>query len=338
MTATASVGPPVPGLRDETLARLAAPVADALALAQQQLAELVPAVAGDPAREVYLQMLGAGGKRLRPLLALLSCAAAGGDAAEAVRVAVAAEVIHLASLFHDDVIDEAEERRGQPSVRQRWGNRAAVLVGDLLVAEVFQRLAEQLDGSSASLLARAVGEMSRAELACAAASPEPTEEHYRRNIQGKTATLMGAVCEAGARCAASEAAARHLRQYGRKLGEAFQISDDLLDLYGEAEVVGKPALQDLRRGQWTLPVLYALRQGTPEQGRALRESLSAATWDPRAAREAADLAAALGGRDYGRQIAEGLAAEAQEALAPLSPSPARDSLTQLADYVVQRRS
>jgi octaprenyl-diphosphate synthase len=307
-----------------------------MAAVEERLAGLVPESVGGLAPVVYRQMLAAGGKRLRPLMLLLSCAAAGGDSLRGVSLAVAAEVLHLASLIHDDVIDESEQRRGRPSARQQWGNKAAVLVGDLLVAEVFHRLAEDLEHKSVALLAHTVGEMCCAELAHATDPRNLDEAAYRCNIRGKTAALMGTVCEVGALAAGNEAAAPVLREFGRRLGEAFQITDDLLDLHGDAVTVGKPVQQDLRRGQWTLAVLHALGHGSPEEVCRLRDLLAQAPEDAKAARQAALLVGELGGRDYARQVAAGLASEAQAALQGLPFSPARGSLEELARYAVQR--
>lgn len=320
-----------------TLARLREPVAPALALVEERLTTLVPDAVGGLAPIVYQRMLKAGGKRLRPLMTLLSCVAAGGDSHRAIGLGVAVEVLHLASLIHDDVIDEAEQRRGQPSARQQWGNRAAVLVGDFLVAEVFHSLAEELERKSLALLAQTVADMCRAELAHTDSPAEVDEATYRRNIQGKTAALIGTVCEAGALAAENEAAATVLRHYGRQLGEAFQIADDLLDLYGQASVVGKPVRQDLRKGHWTLPIIYALREGTPEQVQQLRQLLAQAPVDEEAARQAANLAETVGGRAYALQLASELVAEAQQILMNLPASPARERLAELAEYVVKRQ-
>lgn len=322
---------------DPTLARLREPVAAALAVVEERLLTLVPDTVGGLAPVAYRQALAAGGKRLRPLMTLLSCVAAGGEGERAISLAVAVEVLHLASLIHDDVIDEAEERRGKPSARQQWGNRAAVLIGDFLVAEVFQSLAKELERKSLALLARTVGDMCRAELAHSNSPAEPDEDTYRRNIQGKTAALVGTVCEAGALAAENETATTVLREYGRKLGEAFQITDDLLDLYGETAVIGKPVRQDLRKGHWTLPIIVALRVGAPEQAERLRQLLAQARHDDEAALQAAALAEALGGRAYAVDLAAELVSEAQRALLGLPPSPARDRLGELADYVLQRR-
>lgn len=326
--------PVSPATRDQALSVVTEPVAPELAEVERRLETLIPEQIGGLVPIIYKHVLQAGGKRLRPMLALLSCSAAGGDPAAAVDLAVAVEVLHLSSLIHDDVIDQATERRGQPSVRQRWGNRASILVGDFLVAEVFRRLADDLGRQSLTVLAQSVVDMCQAELTETANGP--TEDEYFCNIRGKTAALMAAACEIGAMAAGNDSATRILHQYGEKLGLAFQIVDDLLDLYGDPESLGKPVLQDLREGHWTLPVIQALNEASAEQKASLLDMLRAAPDDDEAARAAAALTAELGGRAYAREYAARLANEASEALGQLAPSPAVESLRSLTSYVLTR--
>lgn len=327
---------PLPISTDQTLARLAEPVAMPLLATERLLEELVAEHDGALAFRVYHEALRAGGKRLRPLLTLLCCQACGGEAAGATQVAMVVEVLHLSSLIHDDVIDEASERRGRPSVRQRYGNRASILVGDLLVAAAFQHLARLPDLPPLAVLAGAVAQMCQAELCETPADPVlMTEDQYWAMIEGKTARLMAAACEVGALVAHADHFAAPLAAYGRNLGLAFQIVDDLLDLYGDGECLGKPVLQDLQRGSWTLPIIYAL--GTGARTTQLRELLLQAADSPEAARTAAELAADLGGRDYARRRAEDFVQTGLAALDDLPVTPARESLTQLARYVLQRQ-
>ena len=327
-----------PITQDSTLARLAAPVAQQLAATETRLGELVPPQVGRLVATVYQHVLTAGGKRLRPLLALLSCQAAGGDATDCVDRAMALEVLHLSSLVHDDVIDEASQRRGKPSVRQRWGNRTSILVGDFLLAEVARRLSGEPEQQSLEVIASAVSQMCLAELVEQPADPaELTEASYFAHIRGKTACLMAAACEIGAIAANCSSARQPLTDYGMNLGQAFQIADDLLDLYGEASALGKPVLQDLSARQWTLPLIHALRSASPSEAQQLSRLLLEAVDDPAAARQAAEMAEHLGGRRYAEQRAHELAEQARGALNDLPDTPARQSLSELADYVVRRQ-
>jgi geranylgeranyl pyrophosphate synthase len=327
-----------PANRDQILAQIAEPVAPALGDVERRLEDLIPEGMGGLVPVIYRHVLQAGGKRLRPLLTLLSTAAAGGDPASTANLATAVEVLHLASLIHDDVIDQATERRGRPSVPRQWGNRASILMGDFLVAEVFRRMADEFGRQALAVLAQAVAEMCQAELCEQTEDPLAlTEEAYLCNIRGKTAGLIAAACEVGAMSAGDEAATLLLRQYGEALGEAFQIVDDLLDLYGDPELLGKPVLQDLGRGVWTLAVIHAVRVAPAESSGRLRDLLLAAPEDAAAAREAAELTAELGGRLYAEQFARRQVEQACLALAPLPPSSSRQSLQDLAEYVLQRQ-
>jgi octaprenyl-diphosphate synthase len=321
------------------LQEFARPVAAQLQEVEQQLEALVSQETGSLAPAVYQHILHAGGKRLRPLLTLLSCAAAGGDPDNAVSLATGVEVIHLSSLIHDDVIDEAEERRGQPSARTRWGNRTSILVGDLLIAETFRRLADDFGRAGLAVLAEAVVQMCHAELREDDVFHRADEAAYLQNIHGKTAELLAAACGVGALAANNADTDAPLREYGLNLGLAFQIADDLLDLYGDPAELGKPVWQDLRRGKWTLPVIVAL-QAAGETGRDELEGMLNAV-----AAGQDDLAPAvvqrvddLGGRAEAQRRAEALGAVAREALAGLAAGPARDSLSGLADYAVRRHS
>lgn len=322
---------------DLSLADLARPVAAEVDLVSHHLAEFLPEGSGGLAGVMYRHVLQAGGKRLRPLLTLLSCAAAGGDPADAVGLASSVEVIHLASLVHDDVIDQAQERRGLASAPTRWGNRASILVGDLLIAKVFRRLADDLGRQALGALAQAVVVMCQAELGESEPGAWPSEQEYLDHIHGKTAALTEAACEVGVSAAGNAAALEPLCNYGRRLGLAFQICDDLLDLYGDPARLGKPIWQDLAVGNWTLPVIAALdAAGDAERAQllALLESVKGGRLD--LAGDAARAVAELGGRDYARQRAEQLAAEAAMSLAPFPESPARASLVSLTRYVIRR--
>lgn len=327
-----------PVSRDNLLAQIAEPVAPQLAETERRLEDLIPEQFGGLMPIIYRHVLQAGGKRVRPMLALLSCSATGGDPENCVNLAMAVEVLHLSSLIHDDVIDEANERRGRPSVRQQWGNRASILVGDFLVAEVFRRLADDLGRQALGVLAQRVSEMCRAELVDPAEDLDQlSEARYFENIRGKTGALMSAACEVGAIASDNEGARPLVASYGLNLGQAFQIVDDLLDLYGDPEALGKPVLQDLQRGQWTLPVIHALASATPDEQAKLSDLLQQARHDALAARAASDLAAEMGGRQYAAAYAQRLVSDALQALSPLPDTPSKTSLAGLAQYVVQRQ-
>ena len=217
--------------------------------------------------DVASHLVGAGGKRVRPTLALGAAYAAtdadGPATAEAVTGAVAVELVHLGSLYHDDVIDEAETRRGVPSVNARWSNIVAILSGDFLLARA-SSLAASLGADVAGLLADTIGELCRGQVLELQHlfDVDRSEEGYASAIEGKTASLFAASCRIGGMVTgADEPGLDALTRYGHHLGLCFQIVDDVLDITATDDALGKPAGQDLVEGVYTLPVLRTLALG-----------------------------------------------------------------------------
>lgn len=230
---------------------------------EEDLARFVETIPGS-AREASNDLLSAGGKRVRPLLALIACGAAGGKSTDAMAVATAVEMLHTGTLLHDDVIDEAPLRRGRPSARQTWGNSVSVLSGDFCI---FAALNSLLQKSDLVLIERAMqtvhamvaGELIQLEQRGQNANAD--KQIYFDVIERKTASLFGFATFGGARCAnASPDKLDLLEQYGRNLGLGFQVVDDVLDLSGDPNVVGKALGQDIKEGIVTLPVLFAIEE------------------------------------------------------------------------------
>jgi geranylgeranyl pyrophosphate synthase len=217
--------------------------------------------------EVATHLIGAGGKRLRPTLTLCSAYAsnrggAGPATDAALTGSVACELVHLGSLYHDDVIDEAETRRGVPSVNARWSNIVAILAGDFLLARA-SSLAASLGADVASLLAATIGELCRGQVLELQHlfDVDRSEEDYSSAIEGKTAALFATSCRIGGMVSAvGDATLDALTRFGRHLGMCFQIVDDVLDLSSTDDALGKHAGQDLLEGIYTLPVIYAVRE------------------------------------------------------------------------------
>ena len=215
--------------------------------------------------ELALHGIEAGGKRLRPALVVCSAMAVGGHEAVSERVidaAAAVELLHLASLYHDDVLDSAPLRRDRPSANALWGNHAAVLGGDVLLSHAY-RVAADLGATELRRLASTLTALCSGQIAESAAQFDHRRDvaHYDASIRGKTATLMSTSCWLGAATAgATPQAADALACFGMELGVAFQIVDDVLDLYGHGHAIGKPAGSDLREGIFTLPVLMTLQR------------------------------------------------------------------------------
>src|SRR6478672_12819373 len=214
--------------------------------------------------EVASHLVAAGGKRLRPTLTLCAAYAAQGVEAaspDAVTGSVACELVHLGSLYHDDVIDEAETRRGVPSVNARWSNIVAILAGDYLLAQA-SALAASLGADVAALLAATIGELCRGQVLELQHlfDPDRSEESYLSTIEGKTASLMATSCRVGGMVSdVSADTLDALTQFGQHLGMCFQVVDDVLDVTRTEAELGKPVGNDVLEGVYTLPVIYALQ-------------------------------------------------------------------------------
>ena len=293
--------------------------------------------------ELVTHVLRTRGKQLRPAMVCLSALACGGDASSGpcLEVAGATELIHLASLIHDDVIDAAAVRRGQASVNAVWGNQVAVLLGDYLFSKAFHLLARLHDADLAAGVAGATVRMSQAEIKQIkyGNTPHTDERIYFEIIEGKTAHLFSAACRCGALTAGpSGANAAALGEFGLEWGMAFQITDDALDLVGSAEQVGKPIGSDIQTGNVTLPVIYALAHAPESDRRRLEEILLGPDGD-RAPQEAGEVNAILarcGAVEHAFRVARVRAERAAASLARLPNSPARDSLQALVEFVTVR--
>ena len=230
---------------------------------EEQLIEAVSSPEDDLVTEVGTHLVTSGGKRIRPALCLL--AAHGGASfslARTLPLATALELIHTASLVHDDVIDKADTRRGAPTANAKWDNKIAILAGDYIFARAFRLVAENSYGDHvANRLAQLVGNLSVGEIIQDKQmyKAERDEKDYYDRIQKKTADFLEICCELGALVGGMEPQeAKCLAEYGHCIGMAFQITDDLLDILETSEQIGKPAGNDIRQGIVTLPVLRAL--------------------------------------------------------------------------------
>ncbi|MEO6571160.1 MAG: polyprenyl synthetase family protein, partial [Ilumatobacteraceae bacterium] len=211
--------------------------------------------------EIASHLIVAGGKRLRPVLAVVAGRLAGGDATDdVVQGGVACELVHLGSLYHDDVMDEAETRRGVETVNARWGNLQAILAGDFLLSRASE-IAASLGTEVAGLLARTIGWLCEGQIEELRHTYDlaRTEESYLASIHGKTASLYGTAARIGGIVAGLDRTAIDaLTEYGNAYGMVFQIVDDVLDLTATDEQLGKPAGHDMEEGVYTLPVLRTL--------------------------------------------------------------------------------
>jgi octaprenyl-diphosphate synthase len=293
------------------------------------------------------------GKLLRPALVCLSAQACGGGSEARMGVAGAVELIHVASLIHDDVIDAADLRRGRASVNAIWGNQMAVLLGDYLFSKAFHMLARLHSTDLAAAMAGATVKMSQAEIKQLkyGNTPHTDETIYFDIIEGKTAQLFSAACRCGALTAGAhspEAAA--LSEFGLEWGMAFQITDDALDLTSTPEQVGKPIGSDIQTGKVTLPIIYALASAPDPDRRRLRELINGAGLpQPRerggseggrdglsGPEEVGAILSRCGAIEHALGVAKARADFAAASLARLHGSRARDSLAALVEFVTVR--
>ncbi len=289
--------------------------------------------------DVNDHLLWSRGKLFRPMLLLLSNQVGGRPHPRATTLAAVVELVHLATLVHDDAVDHSVLRRGMPTVNALWNHQTAVIMGDHLYSRTVTELARFGRVDLIEVLSCAANEMSVGELRQLASCDALafTEDEYDRLIASKTASLMAAACEMGA--AAGDPSHRDpLARYGHALGMAFQIADDLLDYTEAQEVTGKPAGLDLREHKVTLPLIAALRE-MPAAARARVDALFAEP-EPGEA-EIADVVSIVteyGGLDYARRRGELFAQQAEEALSTLPESPARAALYDAIGYVMERRA
>jgi heptaprenyl diphosphate synthase len=292
--------------------------------------------------EVAGHLISAGGKRIRPMLTLAAASAgssghdgaAGDDVTDdVVQGAVSVELVHLGSLYHDDVIDDAATRRGVTSVNARWGNLVAIVAGDFLLARASE-IAASLGTEVAGLLAATIGRLCEGEVAELehAFNPSRPESAYLVAITGKTASLMATSCRIGALTAgADREAVEALTCFGEAFGMTFQIWDDILDLVSTDQALGKPAGHDLMEGIYTLPVIRALT--VPSVGDELR-SLLVGPLDEPTRDKARDLIQSTDAVGASVALARAYADRAAAALAPLEAAPIVGSLSTLGHHLL----
>ncbi len=299
-------------------------------------------------------VLSSGGKRIRPVLLFLAAELCGYTGPRCVQVAAAVELLHTATLLHDDVVDLSQLRRGSPSANAVWGNRRAILVGDFFYARASSMIVEDGDPDILWVFADTIRQMAEGELLQLQRSFDPsvTEAHYYRVIDRKSAALLSAACEAGSILGGvTRAERRRLAEFGRELGLAFQLRDDALDYEAGEAALGKSRYADLREGKVTLPVLLALKRCThaerDEVAELLKRAARAAAVSPDGLADAtvladADLAAVIrlvaqyrGVEDTVRRADEHVA-RATAAIAPFPAGPAKEALLAAARYAVGR--
>lgn len=291
--------------------------------------------------ESLTHLFKAGGKRFRPLFTVLSAQLGPNpDAADVTIAGAVIELVHLATLYHDDVMDEAEVRRGTPTANVRWGNNVAILAGDYLFATA-SRLVSRLGPEAVRLIAETfaqlvTGQMREIRGLTGAAEGADPIEHYLKVVYEKTACLIAAAGRFGAMFSGADAdQVERLSRLGGIVGTAFQISDDIIDIDSDSRESGKLPGTDVREGVHTLPMVYALREPGPDAAR-LRELLVGPIDDDETVAEALALLRASEGMAKAKRSLQDYAAQAHQELALLPDVPGRHALQTLVDYTISR--
>ena len=282
-----------------------------------------------------------GGKRVRPALLILTCGMLGGDGKTSTLLAAVIEFIHTATLLHDDVVDEADMRRGLATANTIWGNEASVLVGDFLFAMAFDLAVDQ--GSLATLksLSTATRRLAEGEILelMKTADVTTTEDDYIQIIDGKTAILMATACETGAIIAEAEAELQeNMKEFGHCLGIAFQMIDDILDYSSCEEDLGKTIGIDLEEGKVTLPLIHTLQQARPEEQERIKEIITADYVRREDFDFVHELMKSYHSLEYASRQASSYLEKAHTILNKFPESREREALHFITDYVLSRNS
>jgi len=280
------------------------------------------------------------GKQIRPVLVMLSAKICGGVTESSYRAAIMVELLHSATLIHDDVVDSAEMRRGLPSINALWKNKISVLIGDYLLSKGLLYSLEFKDYGSLHMVSEAVRRMSEGEILQIqkTRSLDISEKDYLSVISDKTASLISSACAMGAMSATTdESKIASLKSYGEYLGLAFQIRDDLLDYTGDSKKTGKQMGIDIKDKKITLPLIYALLHASPAEQKTIRSILKSSRKRAVKTSEVVAFVTSKGGLEYATEVAEGFAAKAVASIQPFPESAAKTSLLQLVDFVMNRQ-
>lgn len=320
-----------------SLGEIQAPLRDRLESVRHEIRRVVQSDFGLIA-EVNSHLLQMQGKLFRPTLVLLSDEAVGGSDPRSATLAAVLELIHLATLVHDDSVDHSALRRGMPTINALFSHQISVIMGDYLYSRAMVELVRLDDLEPLRIAARVTNEMTVGEMRQLLAV-EPmafSEGEYDLLIRAKTASLMSGACEIGGLSGTAEER-EALRRFGESLGMAFQIVDDLLDYTGDASETGKPSGADLREHKMTLPLIWALERMSGAERESVRRLMHTPEPGDDQIAEVIERVAAIGGLEYAGARAAALGEKAEAELDKLRPSAARESLRATIPYVLERR-
>lgn len=301
---------------------------------QQQLISEV-----DRIGEIGGYLLFSGGKRVRPILLLLTAKLAGYSGERLYPLSAMVEFMHTATLLHDDVIDHSHLRRGFPTVNSRWGSALSILVGDFLYAKAMALVVDDGDAGILKEITRVTMRMTEGQVmeTLKIGDASLTEAEYQRIIDQKTAALFGACCYIGGALGHLPAAKRDdLRRFGLTFGTAFQLVDDALDFTGKEQSLGKPVGSDLREGKMTLPVLVTLQRASIDESEVITRFVRGDDQSPEAFQHIVALIQKYDGIEYALREAGRYVEQAELALQGFADGPAYDLLMELADFIIKR--
>ncbi len=280
------------------------------------------------------------GKKIRPLLVLLSAKISGGINERTYRGAKLVELLHTATLIHDDVVDNSDTRRGLPSINAIWKNKISVLMGDYLLSRGLMLSVDGKDFDFLGIITQAVKRMSEGELLQIKKTKklDIDEQTYFRIISDKTASLLSTCCEIGALSASDNIEyTSAMKSFGENLGIAFQIRDDILDYIGTSKIIGKPLGGDIKEKKITLPLIYALQKGNKSFSSSILKKIKSGTKND-AVKEIIDFVKNNGGIEYANQTAREYAGRAKNNLNIFPSSETKESLFNLVNFIIERKN
>ena len=292
-------------------------------------------------KEIVNHIIKSGGKRVRPILVILSARLCGHKDDEHIPYAAIVEFIHTATLLHDDVVDNAQTRRGASTANTIWGNEASVLVGDFLYAKSFELLADEGNSEIFGVMASTTKSLSEGEILelIRTSDIETTEEDYFEIIGNKTAVLFSVACEIGAILGKVDSSKKSsLKSFGHNLGIAFQLQDDILDYTSYDNILGKRVGTDIKEGKITLPLIYAIKSSNDKEKSSIQKILKKSNVTVRDFESVRKTIIKYGGIEYAIDTTKKYTEAAKECLNVFGASPYKEALLTITDYMLSRKT
>ena len=292
-------------------------------------------------KEIVHYIIKSGGKRIRPILIMLSSKLCGYTGEKHIPYAAIVEFVHTATLLHDDVVDNAKTRRGASTANTIWGNEASVLVGDFLYAKSFELMGDNENLEIVKVMAHTTKLLSEGEILelVKTSDLDTSEEDYFEIIGNKTAVLFAVACEIGAILGDVNSSKRSsLKNFGYNLGMAFQLTDDMLDYTSNDDVLGKKVGTDLKEGKITLPLIHAIQSATEKEKAIIKDCLNKKSVTARDFKRVLNIIEKNNGIEYTAATTRKYTDSAKACLSVFEPSPYRDAMLSLPDYILKRKT